>query len=122
MTAQQQEQIKQLRAHAKFKEALSEIELLESSEKLSPDDRLMLRYFQSTLFLKMGRLKEGLQVNEQLLEDSKKVGDPLKDALEVRDLFLTSLRASECQKNSGIFFRENFEPLKVHQAINAERI
>ncbi|UCE13744.1 MAG: tetratricopeptide repeat protein [Candidatus Heimdallarchaeota archaeon] len=77
MIAQQLEQIEQLIAQAEFKEAQTAIELLESSEQLTADDRLKLRYLQSTLYLTMGRLNEGFQVAEELLEASKKVDDPL---------------------------------------------
>jgi tetratricopeptide (TPR) repeat protein len=77
LTAQQLEQIEQLIAQGQFPDALKKITTLESSEQLIANNRSMLRYLQSTLFLKMGRFKEGLQVAEKLLEDSRKAGDPL---------------------------------------------
>ena len=78
MTAQQLEQIEQLIAQAKFPDALKELTTLDSSEQLTADDRLRLRYLQSTLSLKMGRLKEGKKVADQLLRESKVVGNHLR--------------------------------------------
>jgi tetratricopeptide (TPR) repeat protein len=77
LTGQQLDHIKHLIAQAQFPDALQELKTLESSEQLTSDNRLTLRYLQSTLFLNMGRFKEGLQVAEQLLEDIKIIGDPL---------------------------------------------
>jgi len=86
LAAQQLEQIEQLIAQAKFSDALKELTTLENSDQLTTDDRLIVRYLQSTVILKMGRFKEGTQIAEQLLKDSKKVGNPL---LELNSLINT---------------------------------
>lgn len=77
MSNQQLEHIEQQIAQGRFKEAQSEIELLESSGDLMVNDPLAMRHLHSTLFLKMGSLKEGKQAAEQLLEENKNVGDLL---------------------------------------------
>ena len=86
LAERQLEQIEQLIAQANFPDALKELTTLKTSEQLTTDDRLLMRYLQSTLFLKMGRFKEGTQIAEQLLKDSKKVGNPL---LELNSLINT---------------------------------
>ncbi len=59
---------------AKFKEALEEIEILERSDQLTKNQLLALRYLKSTLYLRIGKFKDGKVVAEQLLDESKEVG------------------------------------------------
>ena len=86
LVERQLEQIEQLIAQTNFPDALKELTTLKTSEQLTTNNRLLIRYLQSTLFLKMGRFKEGTQIAKQLLKDSKIVGNPL---LELNSLINT---------------------------------
>ncbi len=79
MYTQQLEQIKQMVEQAKFNEALNEIKNIEQSEQLTKNEHLTLKYLKSTLYLKKGQFKEGKQVADQLLEESREVGNQLKE-------------------------------------------
>lgn len=74
----QLEQIERLIEGGKFKEALKEIELIESTE-LTQDEQLTLKYFLSTLYLEIGKYEEGKKATEELMEESRKCGNQLRE-------------------------------------------
>ncbi len=78
MYTQQLEQIERLVEQAKFNEALSEIKNIKQSEQLTKNEHLTLKYLKSTLYLKKGQFKKGKQVANQLLEESREVGNHIK--------------------------------------------
>ncbi|MFX0182582.1 MAG: tetratricopeptide repeat protein [Candidatus Hodarchaeota archaeon] len=79
MYNQQLEKVEQLLTQCEFKKALNEIKHIEQSEHLTENEQLTLKYLKSTLYLKRGMFNDGNQVAEQLLEESKKVGNQLRE-------------------------------------------
>lgn len=87
---QELDQIKQLMSQAQFADAEQRIKILESSQRLSKEKQLALKYLKSTLSLKIGKIVEGKQLAEQLLEESRKLNNQLLEIDALNNLMWAS--------------------------------